>query len=665
MSDATTTENPDYALATDLDGTLIPLPDEPLHRWACARLKFLLGRDHIPFMFATGRHFESAHAAIAQYGLPVPQWIVCNVGTDVYERRADGSYKRMEAFHEHLHAFAKGVTTEDVYAAVKDVDGIVLQPQDVQGPFKLSFFADPEKLESLSAELTERVQAKSLQYEVMTSVDPGKSHGLIDLLPNDVHKAHAVMWLADHVGFSPDHVIYAGDSGNDYAALTHGFRAIVVGNASPGLAEKVKTALNEAARLECFYEAEFGATAAVLEGCLNYELFNGEAEALKGFGSRKPAEWHSPIGVSCSSTEVLCNIWAPKCDAECFLKFVEGTEPESEQALVRSDNGYHFKDLKASLGTTYHIELSDGRRLPDPASRFQPEGVQGPSQIVPLPRHSSREWSQAALPKSLWELVIYEVHVGTFTYEGTYAAAAKRLPKLKELGVTAIELMPLAQPSGSRNWGYDGVFLYAPQAAYGTPAELGAFIDEAHRLGLLVIHDVVYNHLGPEGNVLDEFGPYHRDDIQTPWGPALDWTQPAVRDFFLCNALYWLGEVGFDGLRLDAIGTYYDDTAPCFLDELREVVDALGKAQGRKLWLFGESNLYHARNLSARPEGSDLDAIWSDDLAHSLFSVITDQTEHGGRSYRGAADLDQALKRGALFERTGQDQSQRLPDLSP
>lgn len=657
MSSSSATTMPtanNYALATDLDGTLIPLPGEPLQRWACARLKFLLRHDGIPFTFATGRHFDSAFAAIAEHGLPVPQWIVCNVGTDIHVRREDGSFECMHAFQAHLAELTQGVTTALVREAVSDFDALQLQPEATQGDYKLSFFVAPAVMESMAEQLRQRMQERGLHYEVMTSLDPSKADGLIDLLPAGVHKAHAVVWLADFVGFSPDHVIYAGDSGNDYAALTHGFRAIVVQNASPGLADKVEAELASAGKdKRCFYHSPYGATAAVLDGCLHYGLFEGEAETLRGF-PEEGGPWRSPVGVCRASG--THTVWAPRTASLKVLPVAQ--EPRE---LVAMPGGYWRVATVDS--EPYFLETSEGR-LPDPCACSQPEGVHGPSQVVTLPKRPREAWCQDLLPSSIEALVIYELHVGTFTVEGTYAAAQARLPQLKALGVTAVELMPLAQAAGDRNWGYDGVFPFAPQAAYGSIEALGAFIDEAHRLGLLVIHDVVYNHLGPEGNYLARFGPYFRSDRQTPWGGALDFDQPAVRDYFISNALYWLGEIGFDGLRLDAIAIYYDETEPRFLDELREAVDALGQSQGRKLWLFGEENVFHARDLESRPDGSALDAIWTDDFGHALLSTLTGERHHGGRKYEGASDLALALTQTALYRRDGLDGVTRMSPQS-
>ncbi len=684
---------PGWALATDLDGTLIPLPGRARHRWALARLAFLLSRDHVPFLFATGRHFASAHRAIGEFGLPVPRWIVCNVGTDIFESDGRGGYRRLEAFQEHLHQFTAGGTTREVREALGAIPGLILQEEEALGPFKLSFYAEVERLEAQRAEVAGRLRALGLRYDAIASIDPGHGIALLDLLPEGVHKAHAVCWLADHAGYRPDHVIYAGDSGNDFAALVQGFRGILVGNASPGLAERVREHLARSAAAEgagkppeggfcgAVYEATEGATAGVLEGCLHYGLFAGEAETLSWLQRLDPPPTGATEGRSKEPAASAdgrwpvgdFSVWAPRhetlaleWDALSHGAPVGGrVEPAGEESVLndvmllphhgyvtlrRAPGGYFRWSGEVPPGAKYRWVDAGGRRWPDPQSRFQPEGVHGPSQWVPT-RCLGATFCQGQPVYRLEELVIYEVHVGTFTPEGTFRAIIPRLAALRDLGITVLELMPLAQPAGTRNWGYDGVALFAPQAAYGSLEDLLALLAAAQAEGLLVVLDVVYNHLGPEGNYLEVMGPYHRTDQATPWGGALDFANPAVRDLFLGNALYWLGEVGFDGLRLDAIATYFDQTQPSFLAELREAVDALGEAQGRKLWLFGESNLYDPLHLQARPVGHGLDAIWCDDHGHALLARLTGQNHHGGRRYDPLGDLPAVLRAGARFGR--------------
>ncbi|HJS38876.1 MAG TPA: alpha-amylase family glycosyl hydrolase, partial [Burkholderiales bacterium] len=249
--------------------------------------------------------------------------------------------------------------------------------------------------------------------------------------------------------------------------------------------------------------------------------------------------------------------------------------------MQRHANGWHVCTVPAQAGERYRYRLADGILVPDPASRCNPEDVHGPSELVD-PR--AYEWRSAAWRGRPWhEAVIYELHVGAFTPQGTFAAARARLPDLAALGVTAIELMPVADFPGTRNWGYDGVLPFAPDAGYGRPEELKALVDEAHRLGLMVLLDVVYNHFGPDGNYLHAYCPqfFHRER-RTPWGEAIDFDGPesfTVRAFFKANALYWIEEYQLDGLRLDAVHAIRDDSRVHIVDE---IAAALHDGPGRR-----------------------------------------------------------------------------------
>ena len=238
--------------------------------------------------------------------------------------------------------------------------------------------------------------------------------------------------------------------------------------------------------------------------------------------------------------------------------------------------GFHTVEAQAPAGTRYFLRLSNGRELPDPASRFQPDGVHAASAVVDT---RNFPWTDAGFRgHALNELVIYELHAGTFSEEGTLEAAIARLDDLVNLGITAIELMPVAQFPGKRNWGYDGVFPFAVQNSYGGPAGLQRFVNAAHARGLSVILDVVYNHLGPEGNYAGEFAPFFTRRYATPWGQAInfdDADSDSVRRFFIENALYWLEEFHIDALRLDAVHGIFDFSARHFLAELADNVRAL------------------------------------------------------------------------------------------
>jgi len=303
-------------------------------------------------------------------------------------------------------------------------------------------------------------------------------------------------------------------------------------------------------------------------------------------------------------------------------------------------------------GSLYLIRL-DGRERPDPASRFQPEGVHGPSQVVDL----HRDWQDAAwrgLPLSGY--VFYELHVGTFTPEGTFDAVIPHLDELRDLGVTAIEIMPVAQFPGGRNWGYDGVYPWAVQNSYGGPHGLQRLVDACHQRGLAVVLDVVYNHFGPEGNYLSEFGPYFTDRYKTPWGPALNFDgaeSDEVRRYFLENALYWQREFHIDALRLDAVDSIQDLSARPFLSELGEATRRQAEQLGRPFYLIAESDRNDVRYLRP-PElgGLGMDGQWSDDFHRALHALLTGE-HHGYYQDFGAVDhLARAYRDGFVY--TGQ-----------
>jgi maltooligosyltrehalose trehalohydrolase len=281
-------------------------------------------------------------------------------------------------------------------------------------------------------------------------------------------------------------------------------------------------------------------------------------------------------------------------------------------------------------GARYSYRLDQGDSRPDPASRFQPDGVHAASQVVDAAAFcwSDQAWKGVALR----DTVLYELHVGTYTREGTLAALIPHLDRLADLGITTIELMPLSQFPGARNWGYDGVFPFAVQNSYGDVADLQKFVDAAHAKKLAVCLDVVYNHLGPEGNYLNEYGPYFTDFYHTPWGSALNFDgrqSDHVRHFFIESALYWLEQFHIDALRLDAIHSIYDASANPFLAELSNEVRALSQRLGREIVLIAESDLNDARvALPTGPEaeGLGMHGQWSDDFHHSLHTLITKES---------------------------------------
>ncbi|MBR8832482.1 MAG: malto-oligosyltrehalose trehalohydrolase [Stigonema ocellatum SAG 48.90 = DSM 106950] len=324
-------------------------------------------------------------------------------------------------------------------------------------------------------------------------------------------------------------------------------------------------------------------------------------------------------------------VWAPNSDAVA----VQIVSPHSRQIPMQQHPGGYWQVTATDIepGTLYLYQLNNGEARPDPASYFQPEGVHKASQVIDQSfTWNDGNWSGVPLEA----MIIYELHVGTFTPSGTFEAIIPRLRDLRELGVTAIELMPIAQfpgdqptenPHAYRNWGYDGVYLFAVQNSYGGPLGLKRLVEACHQEGIAVVLDVVYNHFGPEGNYISLFGPYFTETYRTPWGSAINFDDALshhVRSFFIQNALYWLEEYHIDALRLDAVHAIYDLGAKHFLEELTENVAALSKEQGRKLYLIAESDLNNARIIRpAELGGYGIDAQWSDDFHHALHSLLT------------------------------------------
>ncbi len=306
----------------------------------------------------------------------------------------------------------------------------------------------------------------------------------------------------------------------------------------------------------------------------------------------------------------------------------------------------------AGVGTEYHYSIDGGESLPDPRSPSQPRGVLGPSVVVDP---GSFSWSDAAwcgihLPSA----VIYECHVGTFTPQGTFAGVEQRLEHLVSLGVDAIELMPVAEFSGERGWGYDGVDLFAPHHAYGGPEGLAALVDACHASGVAVIMDVVYNHLGPAGNFLGRFGPYFTDRYSTPWGSAVNFDGPGsdeVRAFYVDNALMWLRDYHCDGLRLDAVHAIMDASAVHICEEVALGVGELSDSLGRSLFVIAESDLNDPRLVRRREVGGyGMDAQWSDDFHHALFALLSGESAGYYADFGTMEDLGRALCGGYVYD---------------
>jgi maltooligosyltrehalose trehalohydrolase len=347
----------------------------------------------------------------------------------------------------------------------------------------------------------------------------------------------------------------------------------------------------------------------------------------------------------------LCRftIWAPRAHKVEVHLLSPGQQFLPLQA---QPHGYHEGLLQGVLpGTLYTIRLDGQRDRPDPASRFQPQGVHGPSQVIdPAFAWQDQGWTGGP---ALADLVLYELHVGTFTPEGTFDAIIPHLDDLKDLGITAVELLPVAQCPGTRNWGYDGVYPFAVQNNYGGPEGLKRLVDALHQRGLAVYLDVVYNHLGPEGNYLNEFGPYFTDQYRTPWGSALNFDgrhSDEVRRFFLSNALYWMQEFHMDGLRLDAIDSIKDFSARPFLEELASLAHAEATQLGRRFFLIGESDRNDPKVI--RPVecgGFGLDAIWTDDLHHALHALLTEEQQGYYQDFGRTEHLARALREAFVY----------------
>jgi maltooligosyltrehalose trehalohydrolase len=361
--------------------------------------------------------------------------------------------------------------------------------------------------------------------------------------------------------------------------------------------------------------------------------------------------WQLDLGATClDGGRVAFRVWAPKAES-VSVRLLRGETSRTLPLQAEADGTFAGTAGGARAGDCYFYQLDDGTERPDPASRFQPQGVHGPSQIVDPRAFFWQDVGWKGLP--LEEYVIYELHVGTFTAAGTFAAAISRLDYLAELGVTAVELMPVAQFPGERNWGYDGAYPFAPQYSYGGPEGLKQLVDACHRKGLAVVLDVVYNHLGPEGNYLGCFGPYFTDRYRTPWGEAVNFDGPdsdAVRHYFISNALYWVTEYHVDALRLDAIHGIFDFSALHILQELAEAVHVEARRLGRAVQVIAESSLNDARTLTAPQQGGfGLDAQWNDVFHHALRTLLTGERDGYYVDFGEFSQLAKAFREGFVY----------------
>jgi len=373
--------------------------------------------------------------------------------------------------------------------------------------------------------------------------------------------------------------------------------------------------------------------------------------------SDRPTEkkWGLRFGASVrSGYSVEFRVWAPNLTS-LAVRVMGGNEGEPSRTIPMrqsSDSEFVATVPQVGAGADYVYVLDGERERPDPVSRWQPGGVHAPSRVVDPAsfRWSDQGWS--GIP--LRDFIIYELHTGTFTREGTFESMIPRLPYLRDLGITAIEIMPVAEVPGNRNWGYDGASLYAPQSSYGGPTGLKKLVDACHQHGLAVVLDVVYNHLGPEGNYLPEFAPCFTDTHHTPWGKAINFDGPesdGVRRFIIDNALYWLTEYHVDALRLDAIHGIYDFGARHILDELSQAFQDQARRLQREAWLIAESDLEDVRIINPRAKGGyAFDAQWHDDFHHALYALLTGQREGFLMDFGAVANLSKSVTEGFVFD---------------
>lgn len=341
-------------------------------------------------------------------------------------------------------------------------------------------------------------------------------------------------------------------------------------------------------------------------------------------------------------------VWAPNAH-EVKLRLVNSGRDDIP--MRRQDDSYVVTSATAR-GTRYSYIVDENAPVPDPISRLLPEGVHGPTEIIAPDAFpwTDQGWSGF----DLRNYIIYELHVGTFTPEGTFDGVVEKLYYLRQLGITVIELMPVAAFPGRHNWGYDGVSLYAVQASYGGPEGLKRLVNAAHQAGLAMMLDVVYNHLGNEGNYLRQFGPYFTSRHHTPWGDAINFDGPGcegVRRYFVENALFWIREYHLDGLRLDAVQTIKDDSTPNILSEIRENVESLASELGRKVCIIAETDENDTRYVRSPVQGGlGLNAVWSDDFHHAVHAYLTSEREGYYQDFGRKEQIVRALNDGFVFQ---------------
>lgn len=375
------------------------------------------------------------------------------------------------------------------------------------------------------------------------------------------------------------------------------------------------------------------------------------------------------FGPQLSSSHTLFRFWSPL--HETIQLQIEGETPRKMEAV---GDGWHQCAVEGGRpGTRYSFVLPDGLAVPDPASRHQPRDVHGPSEVVDLGAVSRRvtDW----MGRPVEELVFYELHVGTFTPEGTFRAAIEKLDHLRDLGVTALQLMPISDFPGERGWGYDGVLPYAPESSYGRPEDLMALIDAAHERGLSIFLDVVYNHFGPDGNYLPAYAPIFTEHHQTPWGNGINYDDEGskpVREFVIENAIYWVRDLGFDGLRLDAVHAIKDDSGEHLLSELSRRVREAAGVRHVHLIVENEDNNSDLLARDADGKASRFTAQWNDDIHHALHIAATGETFGYYKDYADdlPSKIGRALAEGFVFqgermEYRGETRGKPSADLPP
>ncbi len=388
------------------------------------------------------------------------------------------------------------------------------------------------------------------------------------------------------------------------------------------------------------------------------------------------------FGTEVAADGVTFRLWAPAAKTVDLIledPKVRGDNPsysnsKSSIAMSRETDGWFVTFVgEAKAGMHYLYKIDGELKVPDPASHFQPEDVSGPSEVID---HASYRWRADAWKGRPWsEAIVLEAHVGTFTAEGSYRAMIDKLDHLVDTEITVLELMPLNDFAGRRNWGYDGVLWYAPDHTYGRPDELKTLIDEAHLRGLMVFLDVVYNHFGPEGNYLGRYAPDFFTDANTPWGAAIDYRVPEVRDFAVQNALYWLRDFRFDGLRLDAVHAILHDGEQQLLNDLSAAVGEFAKNSGREIHLVLENDDNRASFLAAHinPPDGRYRAQWNDDYHHAWHVLLTGESDGYYRDYasEAAQHIYRALTSGFTYQgeasphRKGRPRGEPSGALSP